>query len=109
MENSESSPQSVIFPLGEKAAARCFTGEAYRVTIVPNNSTFNCPVCNVTSEAGARNNRHSHPGGQILLCTAGKGYYQKRGGGIRLLEAGDAQWLEAVTDEEYNSFKQETI
>lgn len=47
--------------------------------LVQNDKTFNCPVNNVTLEPDARNNWHNHPGGQILLVTSGKGYYQEEG------------------------------
>lgn len=37
-------------------------------------------TANVTFEPGCRNNWHiHHKGGQILLCTAGRGYYQEWG------------------------------
>lgn len=44
-----------------------------------------CPVflANVTFELGCRNNWHIHHatkgGGQILICTAGEGWYQEEG------------------------------
>ena len=41
------------------------------------------PLFNVTFEPGCRNNWHIHHaekgGGQILLCTAGEGWYQEEG------------------------------
>jgi len=39
------------------------------------------PVSNVTFEPGCRNNWHIHhgTGDQILLCTAGSGWYQADG------------------------------
>ena len=50
---------------------------------------FNCPIVNVTFDAGCRNNWHRHPGGQILLCTAGEGRYQQRGTPPVILKPGD--------------------
>ena len=48
------------------------------------------PVANVTFEPGCRNNWHIHHGaGQILLCTAGRGYYQEWGKEAQELSAGD--------------------
>lgn len=51
-----------------------------------NNENFRkCPVflANVTFEPGCRNNWHIHHatkgGGQILICTAGEGWYQEEG------------------------------
>lgn len=50
-------------------------------------------IGNVTFEPGCRNNWHIHHaksgGGQILLCTAGRGYYQGRGKEPRELKPGD--------------------
>jgi len=40
-------------------------------------------------EAGARNNWHTHPAGQILICTEGRGSYQEKGKPIQTLHAGD--------------------
>ena len=41
------------------------------------------PLFNVTFEPGCRNNWHIHhadkDGGQILICTAGEGWYQEEG------------------------------
>jgi quercetin dioxygenase-like cupin family protein len=46
-------------------------------------------VYNVTFEPAARTFWHSHPGGQILLCTEGTGYYQEKDKPAQLLKAGD--------------------
>jgi quercetin dioxygenase-like cupin family protein len=81
---------NTIFPKGEKAAAAVFTGQAYINMLLPDkDSVYNCQVYDVVFEAGARNNWHKHPGGQILLATAGKGYYQERGEAARVLRKGD--------------------
>ena len=48
-----------------------------------------CTVANVTFEPGVRNNWHSHPAGQLLVVTAGQGYYQAKGHPAQLLRAGD--------------------
>ena len=61
------------------AYAQYFTGQSY---LKPLTEPGVCPVflANVTFEPGCRNNWHiHHKGGQILLCTAGRGYYQERG------------------------------
>ena len=45
---------------------------------------------NVTFEPGCRNNWHiHHKGGQILLVTSGRGYYQEWGKPAQELKAGD--------------------
>jgi 4-carboxymuconolactone decarboxylase len=43
----------------------------------------------VTFEAGARTAWHSHPGGQVLIVTAGTGRVQQWGGPIEEIQAGD--------------------
>lgn len=56
-------------------------------------------VVNVTFEPGCRNNWHVHRaasgGGQILLCTAGEGWYQEEGAPARSLVPGDAVTIPA--------------
>lgn len=50
-------------------------------------------LANVTFEPGCRNNWHIHHaskgGGQILICIAGKGWYQEEGQPARALQPGD--------------------
>ena len=138
MSASENQINKNIFPLGDLAAADYFTGKAWVRMLVPNDPVLNTAVGNVVFEAGARNNWHTHPGGQILIVTHGTGYYQEIGKPIQLLQVGDVvniqpeinhwhgaspnsefthiaistrtekgivDWLEPVTDEEYNSFQ----
>ncbi len=65
-----------VFPMGEKneAFAQYFVGQSYLNML----STERVTIGNVTFEPGCRNNWHiHHKGGQILLCTAGRGYYQE--------------------------------
>ena len=96
-------------------------------------------VANVTFEPGCCNNWHvHHKGGQILLVTGGRGYYQERGEEAQELLPGAVvaipakkvnwhgaapdswfshiaievpaegvsnEWLEPVSDEEYNKLK----
>jgi quercetin dioxygenase-like cupin family protein len=57
--------------------------------LVADAATFDCQIYNVTFEPGARNHWHTHPGGQLLLCTEGTGYYQEKDKPIRLLHKGD--------------------
>jgi quercetin dioxygenase-like cupin family protein len=79
-----------IFPNGEKASPDFFTGTAFvNILIADTEQRYNCQVYDVIFEAGARNNWHKHPGGQILLVTDGKGYYQERGKPAQLLHKGD--------------------
>ncbi|HRO23940.1 MAG TPA: cupin domain-containing protein [Promineifilum sp.] len=65
-----------IFPMGGKneAYAQYFVGQSYLNML----STQGVAIGNVTFEPGCRNNWHiHHKGGQILLCTAGRGYFQE--------------------------------
>ena len=99
-----------IFPKGGKASETVFTGTAYINMLIPDtDSIYNCQVYDVIFEAGARNNWHSHPGGQILLVTAGKGYYQERNKPAQLLQKGEVvaippgveHWHGAAPDSEF--------
>ncbi len=80
-----------IFPQGAENPpinAQYFTGRSYLAPLTANKA-LNVPLYNVTFEPGCRNNWHSHTGGQILIVTAGRGYYQERGSAARELLPGD--------------------
>lgn len=47
----------------------------------------------VTFEPGARTNWHTHPKGQALIVTFGRGYVQREGGKIEEIQAGDTVWF----------------
>ncbi|NRF38307.1 cupin domain-containing protein [Pedobacter foliorum] len=81
--------ETAIFPKGEKASADYFTGTAWVNILVPKDETESYSIGNVVFEPGCRNNWHTHPAGQILLVTDGKGYYQEKGKPARLLAKGD--------------------
>jgi quercetin dioxygenase-like cupin family protein len=94
MERAKELPERLIFPKGEKIAGDGiandhFTGNVWLEMLVPDDSTFQCPVGNVTFEPGARNNWHRHPGGQVLLVTGGRGYYQEEGRQAQVIREGD--------------------
>lgn len=77
-----------VFPVGEKndAFAQYFIGQSYLNML----TTSGVGIGNVTFEPGCRNNWHiHHKGGQILLCTAGRGYYQEWGKPAQELHPGD--------------------
>ncbi len=78
-----------IFPKGIQAPAAYFTGTAWINMIVPKDETSHYSIADVVFEPGCRNNWHTHPAGQILLVTNGKGYYQEKGKPARQLSAGD--------------------
>lgn len=77
-----------IFPQGEIVTTN-FTGKAWLKMLSNDIADFDAMVYNVTFEPGSRNYWHSHPGGQILLCTSGEGYYQEKGKPIQLIKSGD--------------------
>jgi quercetin dioxygenase-like cupin family protein len=98
-----------VFPKGVQIANNNFSGTAWLQMLVTNVEAFDCTIGNVTFERGVRNSWHSHPGGQILLCTSGEGYYQEKGKPARLLHAGDVveilpnvvHWHGATPDSEF--------
>lgn len=88
----EEEKQVPLFPMGgpNDAYAQYFTGRSYLNML----STQGVVIGNVTFEPGCRNNWHIHKaekgGGQILLCTDGRGWYQEWGQPARQLHPGDA-------------------
>jgi len=78
-----------IFPKGVQISNKHFTGVVWLAMLSSNDSIFKDPIANVTFEPGVRNSWHKHPGGQILLVTAGTGYYQERGKPVQVLHKGD--------------------
>lgn len=81
----------MVFPIGapNDAFARYFIGQSYLAPV----SISQVGVYNVTFEPGCRNNWHIHHakngGGQILLCVAGRGWYQEWGKEAVELNPGD--------------------
>lgn len=82
---------TIFFPIGapNDAYAKYFIGQSYLAPV----STEQVPVFNVTFEPGCRNNWHIHHaksgGGQILVCVAGRGYYQEEGKEAVEMKPGD--------------------
>lgn len=79
-----------IFALGEENPfGQYFVGQSYLKMLC----TEGVGIGNVTFEPGCRNNWHIHHaqkgGGQILLCTAGRGWYQEWGKPAQQLHPGD--------------------
>ncbi|MCD7730030.1 MAG: carboxymuconolactone decarboxylase family protein [Oscillospiraceae bacterium] len=81
----------MIFPIGapNDAFAQYFIGQSYLAPI----STEQIGIFNVTFEPKCRNNWHIHHadkgGGQILVCVAGRGYYQEWGKDAIEMNPGD--------------------
>lgn len=86
-----------VFPIGgpNEAFAKYFTGQSYLNML----SEEQVVIGNVTFEAGCRNNWHIHHaqkgGGQMLLVTAGEGWYQEWAKPARKLKAGDVVHIPA--------------
>lgn len=80
-----------VFPTGEAndTFAKYFVGQSYLNML----STEQVSIGNVTFEPRCRNNWHIHHadqgGGQMLLVTAGEGWYQEWGQKPRKLRPGD--------------------
>lgn len=88
MSNLEELKAATVFPMGEgnKMYEKYFIGKSYLNLL----SVERTVIGNVTFEPGCRNNWHvHHKGGQILLCTAGRGYYQEWGKEPQELHPGD--------------------
>ena len=88
-EQTQGNEVDAIFPRGEKGSSENFTGNAYNYSLVSNDSIHTTLVGNVYFEPGARSNWHTHPAGQILIITGGKGYHQIEGQPIEELKKGD--------------------
>lgn len=79
-----------VFPKGPvNPYGKFFTGTSYLTMLNTADPVFNCPIGNVTFEAGCRTFWHSHTGGQILLVLAGEGLYQEKGKPARRIKKGD--------------------
>ena len=83
-----------VFGTGKpnEAFAQYFIGQSY-LNPLTNPQETALFFANVTFEPGCRNNWHIHHakqgGGQILICVAGRGYYQQEGRPAQLLTPGD--------------------
>lgn len=99
---------SMVFPIGtpNDGFAQYFSGQSFLAPV----STSQVSIFNVTFEPGCRNNWHIHHadkgGGQILICVAGRGYYQEWGkpavemkpGNCINIPAGVKHWHGAAPD-----------
>ena len=89
--------------------AQYFTGQSY-LNPLTNSKKDYLFLANVTFEPGCRNNWHIHHatknGGQILICTAGYGWYQEEGksaielkpGSVIVIPANVKHWHGAKKD-----------
>lgn len=109
-ENKEAFEQVNMFGTGtpNTAYAKFFIGDSFLNPLTdPKGSLF---AANVTFEPACRNNWHIHHatsgGGQLLLCTAGEGWYQEEGkdavslheGSVIMIPANVKHWHGAKKD-----------
>ena len=98
----------MVFPIGapNDGFSQYFSGKSFLAPV----STSQAGIFNVTFEPGCRNNWHIHHadkgGGQILICVAGRGWYQEWGkdavemrpGDCINIPAGAKHWHGAAAD-----------
>lgn len=88
-----------VFPNGSRPSAR--PPEAYFTGAVRLDPQFAAPdqsrvtAGHVTFEPGARSAWHTHPAGQVLVVTSGRGWVQEWGGARRDIGPGDVVWIPA--------------
>lgn len=134
MEKNENEVKNNQFGFGKLNTqyADVFIGNSYLNSLVSKDDNIDVGVSSVNFEPGCRNNWHIHHNGfQILLVTAGEGWYQEEGKPAQLLKPGDvvaihegvkhwhgatkdswfshiaitkseSEWCEPVSDEEYD-------
>ena len=89
--------KEMVFPIGtpNNGFAQYFSGRSFLAPV----STSQVGIFNVTFEPGCRNNWHIHHakngGGQILVCVAGRGYYQEEGKEAIEMKPGDCIYIPA--------------
>ncbi len=145
IENQDQFNEINVFGLGtpNDAYAQYFSGQSF-LNPLTNPQETALFLANVTFEPGCRNNWHIHHaqkgGGQLLICTAGEGWYQEEGKAPVSLYPGVVitipanikhwhgakkdswfshiavevpgehtanEWLEPVSDEDYNALPNE--
>lgn len=107
-QTKEEHAASMIFPIGQPndGFAQYFSGKSFLAPV----SKEQVGIFNVTFAPKCRNNWHIHHaksgGGQILICVAGRGYYQEWGkepiemlpGNVVNIPAGVKHWHGAAPD-----------
>ena len=72
-----------------------FTGQAIITPLFPATEETRATTGEVTFAPGARTAWHTHPAGQLLIVTSGKGWVQQEGKARQEMVAGDAVWIPA--------------
>jgi quercetin dioxygenase-like cupin family protein len=78
-----------------KAPPDQFTGAVRRDPLLSSEPPGRIAAGSVTFEPGARTAWHTHPAGQILIVTAGRGWVRCEGGPREEVTAGDCVWFPA--------------
>jgi quercetin dioxygenase-like cupin family protein len=69
------------------------TGKARLAPLFPATQPARAAGASVTFDPGARTAWHTHPLGQTLIVTAGRGLAQREGGSIEEIRPGDVVWF----------------
>lgn len=72
-----------------------FTGQVVITPLFPATDATRSTMGEVTFAPGARTAWHTHPAGQLLIVTSGKGWVQQQDDPRREMNAGDAVWIPA--------------
>lgn len=78
-----------------KASSTTFTGEARVDSLFSATRESDAYGAYVTFEPCARTDWHSHPMGQTLIVSTGRGYVQRQGGPLYEIRQGDIAWTPA--------------
>jgi len=76
-----------------RAPAEYFTGTVRQDPVIEAADPARVRAVSVTFEPGARTAWHTHPLGQTLIVTAGRGLAQTWGGPVREIRVGDVVWF----------------
>ena len=76
-----------------KGPAEWFTGTVRIDPLFRPNEPARAAGASVTFEPGARTAWHTHPLGQTLIVTAGRGLAQRWGGPVEEIQSGDVVWF----------------
>jgi quercetin dioxygenase-like cupin family protein len=78
-----------------RGPAEWFSGTVRIDPLFPTHGAARAAGNAVTFEPGARTAWHTHPLGQVLLITFGRGRVQREGGPVEEVGPGDVVWFEA--------------
>jgi quercetin dioxygenase-like cupin family protein len=88
-----------VFPSGSSpsliADPKNFSGQVVVDLLTPPSIETPASSGLVTFASRARTAWHSHPAGQMLIVTAGKGWVQRKGQARQEIRSGDAVWIPA--------------